>query len=154
MPTIPEVRVVGYALLLHFLWEWLQSPFYADTFEESFLTLFWNRAHCTLGDGLITLVAFWSAALVGGGRQWYRASRLPALVVFLMSGLAYTAWSEYWNVQVVRTWDYSPWMPVIWGIGMAPLAQWIILPPLVLRLTRRGRSTPMGEGERENALCR
>jgi hypothetical protein len=147
--SIPEVRVLGYALLLHFLWEWLQSPFYADTYEAVFLSLLWNRVHCTLGDGLITLGAFWGAATVGESRGWYRDPRPLALAVFLGGGLLYTAWSEYWNVQIVRTWDYTSLMPTLWGVGVVPLAQWIVLPLLVLWLVRRG-----DRGEWRKVACR
>ena len=53
-------------------------------------------------------------------------------------GVAYTIGSEYVNTIVRRSWSYSEWMPTLpWlGTGLAPLAQWLVVPALALRAAR------------------
>src|SRR6266511_945303 len=55
----------------------------------------------------------------------------PAVVV-IVSGLAYTAWSEWYNTQITDTWVYAPAIPTLFGLGLSPYAQWLIIPALLL----------------------
>jgi hypothetical protein len=51
--------------------------------------------------------------------------------------LVYTAFSEWANTRLWEGWGYGPGMPTIFGLGLTPLLQWIVLPPLALRLLTR-----------------
>jgi hypothetical protein len=53
-------------------------------------------------------------------------------VLFIALGLAYTIFSEWLNVSVVKSWTYSDLMPLIppLGTGLTPILQWIIVPLL------------------------
>ena len=58
-------------------------------------------------------------------------------------GAAYTVFSEWMNVVVFRSWTYAESMPRLslgsFEIGLTPLAQWLIIPPVSLYLSlRRG----------------
>jgi hypothetical protein len=57
-------------------------------------------------------------------------------------GVGYTIFSEWANTSVRQGWQYSALMPTLKlgsvVIGLSPLAQWIVLPPLALYLARRG----------------
>ena len=46
--------------------------------------------------------------------------------------MAYTAWSEWYNVYRAGSWGYTASMPLIFGIGLSPLLQWLILPPVLV----------------------
>jgi hypothetical protein len=48
--------------------------------------------------------------------------------------VGYTVYSEYMNTVVRQSWAYTEWMPRLpWlGTGLAPLAQWFVIPPLAL----------------------
>jgi hypothetical protein len=46
--------------------------------------------------------------------------------------MAYTAGSEWYNVYRAGSWTYTVDMPLIFGIGLAPLLQWLILPPALV----------------------
>jgi hypothetical protein len=45
------------------------------------------------------------------------------------------------NITILRSWTYSEAMPRLElagiEIGLSPLLQWLLLPPLALRLARR-----------------
>jgi len=133
----PEYRIVILALPFFLVWEILQSPFYTDTFTASWRQLFYNRIHCAIGDGLILLGAFWVAALFWG-RTWIARKELLPVVVFVAVAVTYTIFSEYRNVYVAQNWAYSEWMPTIRGIGLIPVAQWIVIPSVIVHNLRQG----------------
>jgi len=135
--AIPEVRLAVWGFLLNAVWEALQSPLYRD-FDRGAGYLVRTRLHCTGGDVLILLAAFWVTSLAFRTRQWAVARGLPAASLFVAIGLAYTAWSEVHNTQVIRTWAYAAAMPQIAGIGLGPLLQWSVLPLALVWLLRRG----------------
>lgn len=133
---LPESPLVGAGLGLSLLWEVLQSPFYTDTFTVAWPRLLFDRLHCTAGDTVILLVAFWLVAL-RWGRDWMQRGGWAAGVVFAALGVVYTFMSEHWNVHLVARWAYSPWMPTLGGAGLAPLLQWVIVPMLCIYVARR-----------------
>jgi hypothetical protein len=57
--------------------------------------------------------------------------------VATLVGLAYTAFSEWQNVYQDANWSYAPAMPLLFGIGLAPLLQWIVIPPLSIGCLRK-----------------
>src|SRR5262249_19492232 len=140
--ALPECQLAGYGFGLSLLWEVLQSPFYTDTFTVPWTAVALNRLHCAVGDVLILLAAFWIVAL-GCGRFWVCMASWASCLAFVALGLAYTAVSEYVNVQVLQRWAYSGWMPMVAGIGLVPLLQWVIVPSVSVHyaskgITRRG----------------
>jgi len=130
----PELSLVGWGFPLNAAWEFAHSPLYAD-WGRDWPYLLWTRLHCTVGDVMILLVAFWLASLVFGTRRWIN-TRNGAAVLFVILGVGYTTWSEWFNTGVRESWGYAPAMPVIAGIGLSPILQWLLLPPLILRLSR------------------
>ena len=51
--------------------------------------------------------------------------------------MAFTAWSEWYNVYRAGNWGYTASMPMIFGIGLSPLLQWLILPPAMVGAYRK-----------------
>lgn len=145
---IPELRLAQTSWPLLFGWEILQSPFYQDTFTTSWTEILYNRLHCSAADVLILLAAFWLVALFSG-RRWMAEQKPRATACFILSGVLYTLFSEYRNVYVTHSWTYSPWMPLLGGIGVAPLTQWIIIPWFVLQVLEP-RATTEIEGTSVN----
>lgn len=132
----PEMVLAGWGFILNGAWEVLHTPLYADATRDWFYLL-WTRLHCTLGDVLILLSAFWIASLIARSRFWWTSRWATVLPVFLVTGLAYTAFSEWANTRLWEGWEYGPNMPRIFGLGVTPLLQWIVLPPLAVRLLAR-----------------
>lgn len=113
------------------LWEVAQLPLYTLWAESSPTTIAYAVAHCTVGDamiGTVALVLALTLSRAGEPANWPRP-RIAGLMVFL--AVAYTLLSERINL-LQGNWAYSSWMPVLpWvEVGLAPLAQWGIVPLL------------------------
>ncbi|WP_220018887.1 hypothetical protein [Halomonas heilongjiangensis] len=151
----PEFNVTLFAFLLNYPWEFLQVPLFAGmpTMTHWDAVRFCTRA--ALGDVLIALVAFWSVAAVRR-RAWIRCPDAPALFGFVAVGVAITIGLE-WHATVLQDrWQYAELMPTLplLGTGLAPLLQWLVLPPLLVWLVHRqmlGERWLMACGERAGA---
>ena len=121
---------------LNLVWEIIQLPLYSIYFEADLRVIAYAVAHCTLGDALIALSSYLLAAAATRNWNWPMNRAVPGAAVAVVSGLAYTALSEWLNVSVRGSWAYSPAMPQLFGLGLSPLLQWLLL-PLVGLLTFR-----------------
>ena len=115
-------------------------PLYAIWTADSPGELLFATVHCTVGDLLIAVGSLLLAVLLVGTilrRGQPKFDRVAIVTVLL--GLAYTLFSEWINVRVRGSWAYAPAMPVLspLGTGLAPLLQWLVIPPLALALARR-----------------
>lgn len=128
---IPELRFAAWGFAFNALWEALQSPLYADR-GGSLRYLVWSRLHCALGDVLILLGCFWIVALFWRGRGWIAAERLAPRLLFVSLGLTYAAASELLNTRLFLSWAYALEMPRIFGVGLAPILQWLLIPSVLL----------------------
>jgi hypothetical protein len=135
----PELPVAGLAFGLSAAWEFLESPLYSDHGRELGYLLR-SRLHCAGGDTLILLFAFGVTSLIFRSRQWLRDGRRGSTILFVSIGFAYTVWSEWFNTQVTLSWQYAESMPRVFGIGLAPLAQWLAIPVLLALIFRKPRS--------------
>ncbi|REJ65747.1 MAG: hypothetical protein DWQ31_17585 [Planctomycetota bacterium] len=133
---IPEVQLAVWGGLLHGVWEFLHSSFYTDHVRGLWYVV-WTRLHCTVGDVMILVASFWLTSLAFRTRRWIRDRNLIAMLIFWMIGLGYTIFSEWFNTTISKTWQYAPSMPVLFGIGLTPILQWLIIPPTVMLLMRR-----------------
>jgi hypothetical protein len=116
------------------VWEVAQLPLYTLWQDGTPGSIAFAVLHCTAGDVAIAAAALTLALVLVGSPEWPTQRFGPVLVACVAVGVAYTAYSEYLNVVVRRAWAYSTLMPVLpgSGIGLAPLAQWIVLPSLAL----------------------
>ena len=127
-------------LALNFGWEMLQGKWFASMQNLPFWKAALTCARATLGDLLITAIAFSIAALIGKGMMWPSAPRVViAAAVFVLVGIAITAGFEVFAISMGR-WQYDAKMPTLFGVGALPLLQWILLPiaeVLLFRLIAR-----------------
>lgn len=123
--------------LANLAWETLHLPLYTiwqtgTSGEQAFAV-----AHCTGGDILIALASLALALMLAGAR-----GPLPIVILAIVFGVVYTAFSEWHNVYVRRSWAYSDWMPVVrmagYPIGLSPILQWIVVPAAALWAASRG----------------
>lgn len=135
----PELILSGWGVLFNGAWEAIQTPLYADA-GLPWRSLVWSRAHCTGGDVLILLMAHAITALAFRDRHWAQHRRTGPVIVFIVTGITYTAWSEWFNTTVTLSWAYAESMPTIFGIGLAPLLQWLLVPAALVMLMRRSAS--------------
>lgn len=141
--------LVALAFPVELLWEFAQFPLYAQWYEEPLPRIIAFGIHCTIGDLLIlagtyALTAFFMAQPrlhSAPGRGW---------VLFTLLGAGYTVYSELANVYPRGSWSYAESMPMVplLHVGLTPLLQWVVLPPLLLfamkRLEASGRARRVG----------
>ena len=135
---LPALRRYACVIVVgNLAWEFAQLPFYTlwrtGPAREIILAVF----HCTGGDMLIAGSTLAGSLLLLGTADWPRARFLPVAAATLISGIGTTAYSEYRNTAR-GVWTYSDLMPVLpgTGIGLAPLAQWIVIPLLAFAAAR------------------
>ena len=121
---------------LNLVWEIFQLPLYTIYYEADLQAIAYAIAHCTLGDALIALSSYLLAAVVTRSWDWPADRAAPGTAVAVVAGLAYTALSEWLNVSVRGSWAYSPDMPQLFGLGLSPLLQWLVLPVFGLLIFR------------------
>ena len=138
----PEFNFFIFGLLLNFPWEFLQAPFFEGLAEAPH----WNATlACTraaLGDGLIVLIAFWTTSYIWRNRFWFMRPVVWQITSYVLVGLFITSVLEHFATRSkhpVLGWRYSELMPVVpgLGIGLTPLLQWALIPPVVIWFSRR-----------------
>jgi len=119
------------------LWEVLQLPLYTIWREEGLGPSLRAALHCTAGDAVIASMSMLASLSIAA--RWSRLRSfggVAAAVVIL--GMLATATLEILSVRWLGRWDYSSLMPVepFSGVGLAPLAQWLVIPIVSLWLIR------------------
>lgn len=114
------------------VWEMVQLPLYTLWSTAPPHALAFAVLHCTAGDIAIATVSFVIALAFVGRAGWPTESWTAVTVALTLLGAGYTIFSEYQNTLVRPSWAYTDWMPVLpWtGTGLAPLLQWLVIPPL------------------------
>jgi hypothetical protein len=140
LPLLRFYAAISFAV--HLAWELLQLPLYTIWWNGSPRELAWAVLHCTTGDVLIALAALVFALLLVGEPRWPEAGLIGTGLIAIVFGVGYTTYSEWLNTSLRATWAYTVAMPVLppLGTGVAPLAQWVIVPPFALWLARRRAS--------------
>src|SRR5712691_292703 len=124
-------RWTAFALLvlaLNFAWEMMQAKWFAsmDGLPPIRATLLCFRA--ALGDLVVAAIGFAIAALVARAVTWPTRRRvLVPAIVFVAVGLAISIGFEVFALSAAR-WSYDDTMPTVFGIGLLPLLQWLVLP--------------------------
>jgi hypothetical protein len=133
----PELHISIFAFLLNFVWELLQMPLFADFADFPYYQTILHCTKATFGDVVISLVAFAGACLITRSRMWIISMNKSGVVSFLAIGLVITVAFELLATGPLNRWEYSESMPTVIGIGVSPLAQWVILPLIQLWFVKR-----------------
>ena len=105
------------AFVLNLAWEIAQVRMYTIWAEADRLSIAWALLHCTLGDVLIALALFALAGMVLRVADWPASRPWIGTVIVAAGALAFTAWSEWYNVYRAGNWGDTASMPTIFGIG-------------------------------------
>ena len=133
----------------HAVWEMLQIPLYTIFWDASPGDIAFALFHCAAGDVLIAGATLALASVLTRSTLWQpdtgRARRVALLTLVL--GVVYTIFSEWWNTGLRANWAYTAAMPVLplLGTGVAPLAQWVVVPLVALWMTRRAMMRPTNQ---------
>ena len=127
------IGLVAYAL--HFAWEMAQG----GLFEGMTRLPFWSAtawcARAAAWDVVISFASYAVAAVVARDVVWPNKPRAIPLAIYLVTGIAITIAVERWALDAGR-WKYASEMPVIGGIGLSPLLQWIVVPIAIAAVVR------------------
>jgi hypothetical protein len=137
--NLPELNLALFAFLLNFVWEMLQIPFFRGMTQAPHWDALLICLQATLGDVGVALAAFWTIAWLGRDRHWPTRPRPAQIAAFALVGILITTALEWLATQVWSLWSYSGLMPMIpfLGVGLVPLLQWIVLPPLIIWFVHR-----------------
>ena len=135
----PETNVAIFGFLLNLPWEFAQVPFFAGMPSARHWTAILVCGRATLGDVAIALAAFWTVAVVVGARRWVLAPTRGRVAAFVAVGVSITIVMERLATGPLERWAYAERMPIVpvVDIGLAPLLQWVVLPPLIVWFVRR-----------------
>ena len=132
-----EVNVFLFAFLLNLPWELAQVPLFSGMSSAEHWSALKMCGRATVGDGVIALVSFWSVAATTRKREWILRPTARLVSAFITSGVVITIVMEWLATRALDRWTYAQAMPTLLGIGVAPLVQWIVLPPLLVWFVRR-----------------
>ena len=122
------LRYAASMAVLNLLWELLQLPLYTVWANGSAHEILFAVLHCTAGDLLIAGLSLLAALALVQPHGWPQQRSSATGLLTLALGVGYTVHSEWYNTTVTHLWAYSSHMPQISGIGLSPIAQWIIIP--------------------------
>ena len=122
-------------LPLNFVWELAQMPLYEE--QGDWLAF---AVHCiipSLGDGVIVLMIFGVGWLALRRMDWFARPGLTGYGLMLVTGFLIAVLIEWGAVYVLDRWRYAASMPILpgLGIGLSPVLQMLILPPVIFKLT-------------------
>ena len=120
------------AFVLNLAWEIGHVRLYALWIEADGARIAWSVFHCTLGDVVIALVMFALAGIAFQRVDWPASRPWKGGIIVALGAMTFTAWSEWYNVYRTGAWAYAPEMPTVYGIGLSPLLQWLIIPAVLV----------------------
>jgi len=125
------------AVALDFAWEMSQSVFFAPmgrTLTEGI----WRCFRASLGDGVIVLGIATAGWFVFRRPDWFDRPGFAGYVLIEVTGVVLAVIVEWAALRRGR-WAYRPAMPLVpgFGIGLIPVLQMAILPPLIFELAAR-----------------
>ena len=126
--------IFAVAVAFNYVWELAQSPLY--TGMEGFRRMLWHCLVPSLSDGALVLLIFVLGWVMLGRRDWFvRPGRL-GYALMLSAGLLIAIGVELVAIRVFGRWEYKTQMPRLpgLGVGLAPVAQMLVLPPVIFRV--------------------
>lgn len=129
------LRVGAWAALsfgFNLVWEIAQLPLYTIAASGSLYELATAVVHCSIGDLFISTGAFILGMFALGDSQWPSTHPWKGSAIAIGFGFAYTAYSEWYNVFQAGNWTYTPAMPRVFGLGISPLLQWLVVPAVAV----------------------
>lgn len=143
MKRIETKKVIFYlfitAFITNLIWENFQAPLYAGfkTFGQHFLLCL----VASVVDAVVILAFYFIIRLMRKDPLWLLHMKLADTFILLFLGLFTAILFEKWALKS-GSWDYTSEMPLIFGIGLAPLIQLSILSIIsvyIVKFVFRGR---------------
>ena len=133
MPKRTLVLVFIVAVLLNYLWELAQAPLYVGL-DRYNAAVFWHCFVASLGDGIMVLIMTATGRVILGRWDWFKQPRATGYLVMLATGLVLAVLVETVAQHLLGRWQYTVRMPTVLSIGVVPIAQMLLVPPLIFRI--------------------
>lgn len=136
---MPEINLLFFAFVINFVWEMLQMPLFSYPQDASLVQINLACIQASAGDAVMIVISFWIVAALRKDRGWILRPSLRSLALFLLPGIIMTIAFEALATGPLHRWTYADTMPILPGLGtgITPLAQWLILPPIIVFLVKR-----------------
>lgn len=133
LPRLAALFVIS--VLFNFPWEVAQMPLYVE--DGSWFEF---ALHCvipSLGDGLIVMLIFCVGWVARGRSDWADLPDWAGYALMLITGFSIGMIVEWVGFYGLKRWSYTASMPLLLGpgIGVVPVLQMLILPPVIFRMT-------------------
>jgi len=134
-----EINLFVFAFVINFVWEMLQMPLFSFSPDASLAQINLACIQASAGDAVMIVISFWIVAASRRDRGWILRPSLGSMALFLLPGIIMTIAFEALATGPLDRWTYAAAMPTLPGLGtgLAPLAQWLILPPIIVFLVKR-----------------
>jgi hypothetical protein len=134
----PMIRLGLYAFGVSFVWEMLQAPLFVGMLEMPRWDATALCLQAAFGDAVMIVIAFAVVALGTQDRMWMLRPRPASLGAFALLAALQGLALEWLSLRLER-WSYGPAMFVepLFGLGLTPILQWLILPLAILWAVRR-----------------
>ncbi len=135
---VVALRYLAIATIANLGWEVLQLPLYTIWRTGTPGGIAYAIIHCTAGDVVLVGATLFVALLLAGDDGWPWRGYVRVAVITTALGIACAIFSEWLNVEVRRSWAYTPAMQLLplFGTGLSPLMRWAIIPPVVLTFVK------------------
>ena len=132
------------AVMLNYPWELAQAPLFAG--GNDFRAMWWHCFVASLGDGVLVLLIYAVGWLAWRRQNWFERPGARGYALMLGSGLTIAIAVEWIAVHVLQRWTYLPAMPQlpVIDIGIVPIVQMLVLPPLIFRIVAARASRVRG----------
>lgn len=133
------INLLLFGFVINFVWEMLQMPLFEFPAQSSLAQMNLVCVQASAGDALMVVVAYWIVAAAQRDKNWIFHSSVRSLGLFLIPGIVMTIAFEAMATGPLHRWAYAEAMPTIPGLGtgVAPLAQWLILPLIIVYVVNR-----------------
>lgn len=127
-----------YSFFIHFFWEMWQMPLFMFSQSTDLPAMNWMCTQASLGDGVIAVISYYFVFYINK-KHWLSTASFVDVFLFILPGMALTIVLEHINTGFYSRWEYDPLMPIvpIIGIGLFPLLQWIVIPPMVYLASKK-----------------
>lgn len=134
-----EFNIFIFGFLTNVVWEMLQMPLFSFPSETTLMEFSLLCLRASLGDALMLVIMYWLTAAYFKLRMWILYLNAYQITFFIAIGMIMTVIFEALATGPLQRWEYGELMPTlpILGTGVAPVLQWLLIPPLVLWFVRR-----------------
>lgn len=136
--TWVQIKLFFFGFVINFVWEMLQMPLFSYPAATSLTRINLACVQASAGDAAMIVIAFWVVVFLQKDRTWYLHPTARSLAFFVLPGVIMTILFEALATGPLGRWAYADSMPTLPGLGtgLAPIAQWLLLPPLIIFIVR------------------